>query len=273
MGSTASLLTIVTVATLALGMSFVASYVETSAQGIERDPRVILLAEFTHDENSEPTSGFDLLHPRHHGIVDILAETLDVPAAFAQNQTEDVKNCAPKHRDADGVCELDEVESYKFSTTLLNMYREYNNLPSSIGSDTAVSGTHTDSSAGPIVSVHVLFKEYDCSLPDDLGIVHKSRCSIHGERASMGVRIPVGNLYDLAAVDHVNIIYPDEEPDPDEFVSNTGPKLAIDTHNNAEPTKAPPEDMSHYIALASIAAVVVTASVILYTRKRMGIEA
>lgn len=206
----------------------------------------------------------------------IFVAVLTVPAAFAQNQTNSTEQCPSyKYVLVDGVCKVD--IKYNMGETLWNLYQEHQNSSSAGASNDSSSNGSTDGSVEQLVRVSVAFVSDHCSLPDDLGIVHKTSCSTYYERATMGVKIPVANLYTLAALDHVTGIYPDFGPEPDvlsESSSNLDDMLAItdnDITNTSNPTTS--EDTLYYIIPVSIAVTVAIVAVILRTRRKGKIEA
>ena len=208
----------------------------------------------------------------------------EIQTTFAQNQTNSTESCPYAHVVIDGVCKLDEVRKYKFGTMLLNMYNEYETSSRSAASDTGASGAaassgSTDGSDNPIIPIVIAFEAYDCNLPEDFGIVHKGPCSTYHERASMGVRIPISNLYDVAALDHVTGIYPDFEPIP---TMPPNPSLLVDADLSTDDTividslgpTTHDENVPYYIiSVVTITIAIIGIVIISHVKKRGQIEA
>lgn len=210
----------------------------------------------------------------------IFASALAPSEAFAQNQTEAAANCPYAHVMIDGSCKLDEVRKYKIATILLDMHDEYEmslrHEASKEGtSGAAGSGVSAGGSGEQLVSIVIAFEGYDCSLPEDLGIVDKGPCSTYYGRAQMGVLIPASSLYDAASLDHVTGIYPDadtvqlfESPVdvyPDPHVDDLGVE--------GRPGTLAYEDSPLHIILVGVVAVAAATTVMLRVKKRGRIEA
>ena len=199
---------------------------------------------------------------------------LTMQTALAQNQTNATENCKYEFMLIDGVCNLDEVERYKFGTILLNMYHEYEASSKHNASSEGVSGSSGATGVSDeLVSIVVAFEAYDCTLPKDLGIVREGPCSTHYERAHMGVLIPVSRLYDVASLDHVTGIYPDVDVVPLPF------KSPIDVYNEPSVDDLDVEEPSDtlmyennylYLILVSVVAMAIISIVLLYVVKKRG---
>ncbi len=217
--------------------------------------------------------GMSIVHVQH------AEHTHWVQTAFAQNQTNGTLGCHP-HEVINGVCKPDDVRKYKFGTMLLNMYDEYEIFSKYASLGEGASGAAASSgSDNQLIPIIVVFKDHECSLPESLGIVNKSPCFTYPERSSMGVRLPISNLYDLAALDHVTGVDLDSEPDPTEFfnqsldddiaplVDDTSVVNAPDStiHNGTEPY--------YTILVGIIIAATMAVSATLYVKKRNQVEA
>ncbi len=208
-----------------------------------------------------------------------MEHTLEAQTAFAQNRTNSTEICPYAHVMMDGSCKLDEVRKYKIATILLNMYDEYEtSLRYEASKDGTSGATGSSASTGEsgeqLVSIVVAFEDYDCNLPEDLGIVDKGPCSTHYERAKIGVLIPVSRLYDVASLDHVTGIYPEAdtvqlfESPVDAYHDPPVNDLGVE----GQPRTLAYEDGPIHIILVGVVAVAV-ATVILSIKKRGRIEA
>ena len=146
------------------------------------------------------------------GIIDdegLSEPASDVDDELTMDDPSTTEQCPLEYSMVDGVCTVDEVKK-KFATILLKQYAEHMESAGSGASGASGSG----GSAEQLVVIVILFDGDDCNLPEDLGIVDKGPCNTNYENALMGVRLPIANMYDVAALDQVAGISPDGEADP-----------------------------------------------------------
>ena len=214
--------------------------------------------------------GMSLVPTQQHAEYPLTMQT-----ALAQNHTNATDGCPYAHVMIDGACKLDEVRKYKFGTILLNMYDEYEASSKYNASGEGASGSSgtVGASSDELVDIVVAFEAYDCTLPNDLGIVDKGPCFTYHERASMGVLIPVSRLYDVASLDHVAGIYPGGEavqlPFESPVVVYNEP--SVDDLDVEEPSDTLMYENNYlYLILVSVAMMVIIATVMLYVVKKRG---